>query len=439
MKVLTFKGGIHPKEEKGYTADKFIREMPPPSKVIIPLRQHIGAPCELKVTKEDMVKTGQVIGHSPAYVCANVHASVSGKVVEIGQMPHPVLGTCLSVVIESDNEDKWIDLEPHRDWERLSAEKLRTLIKENGIVGLGGAAFPTHVKLSPPENKPIDTVILNGAECEPYLTSDHRIMIERAKEIILGLKIIKKILAVKKAFIAIEINKPSALSLMAKATREEKDIEIVPLKTKYPQGGEKQLIKAILDREVPSGGLPLDVGVVVQNVGTALAIMEAIVLGKPLIDRIVTITGLGIKEPQNLRVRIGTLFQDVIEACGGFDKEPGKIIMGGPMMGLTQKSLDVPVIKGTSGILVLPKKDTTISQPRDCIRCGRCIKVCPMRLMPNMLGLLVERGRFDEAKEHHLLDCIECGSCGYVCPSHRSLVHLVKWGKMKVMKKEVIR
>lgn len=438
MKILTFKGGIHPKEQKGYTEDKVIREMPPPSKVIISLRQHIGAPCELKVTKEEMVKTGQVIGDSPAYVCANVHATISGKVVEIGQMPHPVLGTSLAVVIESDNEDKWIDLEPHRDWERLSAEKLRTIIKEAGIVGLGGAGFPTHVKLSPPENKPINTVILNGAECEPYLTSDHRIMIERAKDITLGLKIMMKVLAAKKAFIAIEINKLSALSLMTKATKEERNIEVVPLKIKYPQGGEKQLIKAVLDREVPSGGLPLDVGVVVQNVGTALAIMEAIILGKPLIDRIVTITGLGIKEPQNLRVRIGTSFQDVIDACGSFDKEPGKIIMGGPMMGVAQKFLDVPVIKGTSGILVLPKKDTTISHPRDCIRCGRCIEVCPMGLMPNMLGILVERRRFDEAKKHRLLDCIECGSCGYVCPSNRLLVHLVKWGKVKVMEKQVV-
>lgn len=435
MEILTFKGGIHPKEEKVYSEDKFIREMSLPAKVVIPLRQHIGAPCELKVVKGDEVKTGQIVGNSPAYVCANVHATISGKVVEIGQMPHPVLGTCLSVVIESDTEDKWVDLEPHHDWDRLSKEKLREIIKEAGIVGMGGAGFPTHVKLSPPENKYIDTVILNGAECEPYLTSDQRIMIERAKDITLGLKIIMKVLEVKKAFIAIEINKPSAISLMAKATKEEKNIQVVPLKTKYPQGGEKQLIKAVLNREVPSGGLPLDVGVVVQNVGTALAIMETVTSGKPLIDRTVTVTGLGIKEPQNLRVRIGTSFQDVIDACGGFDKEPGKIIMGGPMMGLAQKSTDVPVIKGTSGILVLPKKEVKISISKDCIRCGKCIEVCPMRLMPNMLGLLVERRRFDEVKDYHLLDCIECGSCGYVCPANRSLVHFIKLGKFKVNKK----
>ncbi|MEW6096506.1 MAG: electron transport complex subunit RsxC [bacterium] len=435
MQILTFKGGVHPKEEKVYTEDKFIREMPIPTKVVIPLRQHIGAPCELKVAKGDTVKTGQIVGNSPAYVCANVHASISGKVVEIDQMPHPVLGTCLSVVIESDLEDKWTDLEAHRDWERLPKEKLRNIIKEAGIVGMGGAGFPTHVKLTPPENKSIDTVILNGAECEPYLTSDQRIMIERAKDITLGMKIIMHVLGAKKAFIAIEINKPSALSLMAKATKEEKNIQVVPLKTKYPQGGEKQLIKAVLNREVPSGGLPLDVGVVVQNVATALAIREAVTAGKPLIDRTVTVTGLGIKEPQNLRVRIGTLFQDVIEACGGFDKEPGKIIMGGPMMGIAQKSIDVPVIKGTSGILVLPKKETKISTRRDCIRCGKCIEVCPMRLMPNMLGILIERARFNEAKDYHLLDCIECGSCGYVCPSNLPLVHFIKLGKFKVMKK----
>jgi len=435
MKILTFKGGIHPKEEKVYTADKVIREMPIPTKVVIPLRQHTGAPCEPKVAKGDVVKTGEVVGSSPAYVCANVHASISGKVVDIAPMPHPVLGTCMAVVIESDNEDKWVDLESHRGWERLPKEKLREIIKEAGIVGMGGAGFPTHVKLSPPEDKFIDTVILNGAECEPFLTSDQRIMIERAKDITLGLKIIMKVLGAKKAFIAIEINKPSALSLMAKATKEEENIQVVPLKTKYPQGGEKQLIKTILNREVPSGGLPLDVGVVVQNVATALAIMEAVILGKPLIDRTVTVTGLAIKEPQNLRVRIGTSFQNVIDACGGFDKEPGKIIMGGPMMGLAQKSIDVPVIKGTSGILVLPKKETKISTPRDCIRCGKCIEVCPMRLMPNMLGILVERGRFNEAKEYHLLDCIECGSCSYVCPANRPLVHFIKFGKFKVSKK----
>ncbi|MEW6608152.1 MAG: electron transport complex subunit RsxC [bacterium] len=432
MDVLTFKGGIHPRDEKVWTQDKVIREMSLPGKVVIPLRQHIGAPCELCVAKGDEVKTGQVIGKSPGYVCANVHATISGKVIEIGQMPHPVLGSCLAITIESDNENKWVELESHRDWERLPKEKLRGIIKEAGIVGLGGAGFPTHVKLSPPEDKPIDTVILNGAECEPYLTADQRIMIERAKDITVGLKIIMKALEAKKALIAIEINKPSALSLMAKATKEEKNINIIPLQTKYPQGGEKQLIKAVLNREVPSGGLPLDVGVVVQNAATTLAIMEAVISGKPLIDRIVTATGLAIKEPQNLRVRIGTLFQNVIDACGGFDKEPGKIIMGGPMMGLSQKNTEVPVIKTTSGILVLPKKETRISSHRDCIRCGRCIEVCPMRLMPNMLGILVERGRFNEAKDYHLLDCIECGCCGYVCPSNRSLVHFIKLGKFKI-------
>ncbi|MDI6736210.1 MAG: electron transport complex subunit RsxC [bacterium] len=435
MNLLTFKGGIHPKEEKFYTQDKVIREMPRPTKVVIPLRQHIGAPCEIKVAKGDEVKIGQVVGSSPTYVCANIHASISGKVVDIASMPHPTLGHCLCVVIESALEDKWVEVEHHRDWEHLTNEKLRTIIKEAGIVGLGGATFPTHVKLSPPEDKPIDTVILNGAECEPYLTSDQRIMMERAKDIAQGLKIIMKILSAKAAFIAGEINKPSALSLMAKAIKGEKDIEVMPLETKYPQGSEKQLIKAVLNREVPSGKLPLDVGVVVQNVGTALAIMEAVVLGKPLIDRTVTVTGLAIKEPQNLRVRIGTLFQDVIDACGGFDKEPGKIIMGGPMMGIAQKSTDVPVIKGTSGILVLPKKEVNLSHPRDCIRCGRCIEICPMRLMPNMLGILVERARWEEAKTYHLLDCIECGSCGYACPSNRSLVHFIKLGKFKISKK----
>ncbi|MBU1153019.1 electron transport complex subunit RsxC [bacterium] len=434
MNLITFKGGIHPPCHKELTENKLTTKMEIPSQVVIPLRQHIGAPNEVKVAEGEKVKTGQVIGESSAFVSASVHASCSGIVKKIGMYPHPVLGGCLAVVIESDGQDTWIEKEEHRNWEQISPLELRKIIKDRGIVGMGGAGFPTHVKLTPPENKPIDTVILNGAECEPYLTADHRVMVERVKDVVLGLKIIMKVLGVKRAYIGIEINKKNALFLMEKAVRSEKRIKVIPLKVKYPQGSEKHLIKTILQKEVPSGKLPMDVKTVVLNVSTALAIKEAVVNGLPLIEREITVIGRPINESKNLRVRLGTLFTEVIKTCGGFVETPARVIMGGPMMGIAQKTLDLPIIKTTCGILALTKEDISLEIPSNCIRCGKCVDACPMKLMPNMLGLLAQRRKLNELREYHLSDCIECGCCAFVCPAKRPLVHYFKLGKYLIAK-----
>jgi len=296
---------------------------------------------------------------------------------------------------------------------------------------MGGAAFPTHVKLSPPQEKPIDIFILNGAECEPWLTADQRLMLENGEGILEGMRLIMKALGCEKGYIGIESNKPEAIKNLQKLSSSY-GYEVIPLKVKYPQGGEKQLIKAITGREVPLGGLPMDVGCVVQNVGTAYAVYEAVAKGKPLIERAVTVTGNIVKNPQNLRTRLGTPFAQLLEECGGITGEVGKLINGGPMMGIAVETDGVPVIKGTSGILVLSPQEARYREPRPCIYCGRCVDACPMGLMPNVIGNLVEKERFAEAKEYGVLDCIECGSCSFVCPAKRNLVHLFKYAKAKL-------
>ena len=429
VKVLarSFRGGVHPNDQKRYTAAKPIEIAPIPKKVVIPTRQHIGAPCSPTVKVGDEVKKGQVIAEAQAFVSSPIHASTSGKVVEIAEYPHPVFGTCTAVVIESDGQDTWVEGLPlNRDWKTMEDNELKDAIRQAGIVGMGGATFPTHVKIKPPPDKKIDTFILNAAECEPYLTADHRVMLENAERIIKGIQITMKILSVDKGFIGIEENKPDAISSMQKAAAGT-GIEIVPLKTKYPQGAEKTLIKVIVDREVPSGGLPMDVGVVVQNVGTVVAIADAVEKGIPLIERVTTVTGSAVAEPKNLLLRVGTTFGQAVELCGGFKEQPVKVIMGGPMMGMAQKTLDVPIIKGTSGILSLTAKDINQGPERSCIRCGRCVEACPMGLVPSMLSILGERGAYSVAKEeYNLLDCVECGSCVYTCPAKRNIVHYIK-------------
>lgn len=435
-KFKTFPGGVHPPENKNLTENKPIEDMPVPAKVVIPLQQHTGTICEPIVQIGDEVKEGQKIGDSKSFVSAPVHASISGKVIAIEPYPHPAIAKdVMAIVIEqqvSEYQSVRVLEIKKINWNELTAQQIKEKIKETGIVGLGGAAFPTHVKLSPPLEKKIDTVILNGCECEPYLTNDHQLMLERPAEILEGLKIILKVLGVNRAFIGIESNKPDAIekikqTLTVSNQQSGISIEVVPLKVKYPQGAEKQLIKAILNREVPSGGLPFDVGVIVQNVGTALAIYEAVVMDKSLIERVITVTGNGIKEPKNLRVRIGTSFSQIIEYCGGFTNGVSKVIMGGPMMGLAQWTLDVPVVKGTSGILVL--KDVKEEKEGPCIKCGRCVDVCPMYLMPNRIGDYAEIDNFELCKEYGVLDCMECGACAYVCASRRPLVHLIKYAK----------
>jgi electron transport complex protein RnfC len=469
----SFRGGIHAPEHKHLTENKPIQVMPAPQRVVIPLSQHTGAPCQPVVAVGDRVTEGQKIGESTGFVSACVHASISGTVTAIEARPHPVLPVPVTAVVIENQEGAAAPIiwEKKRDWRDLSTEEIKEKIKEAGIVGLGGAAFPTHVKLSPPADKKIEALIVNGAECEPYLTTDHRLMLEKTDDIIEGILIILKTLGISRAVIGIEKNKPDAIALFRKKLAEKSEcagITILGLKVKYPQGAEKQLIKAILNREVPSGRLPFDVGVVVQNVGTAHAVYEAVVKDKPLIERVLTVSGDVLPRPGNLLVKIGTSFRDLVEYSGGFpaaappagtaattdtaqdQPETGaaaeaapvpatapsvyKMIMGGPMMGLAQYNLDTPVVKGTSGFLVL--RQTVRKQSLACVKCGACVDRCPMRLMPSRLGDFAERDDFDSCLAVNVRDCMECGVCTFVCPSGRPLVHLIKYAKLNLAKRK---
>jgi electron transport complex protein RnfC len=414
--------------------------MPLPTRVVIPLAQHLGVPCEPVVKVGDEVKEGQLIGEAKAFVSAPVHASISGTVVAIEDLPHPAAPLPVrAVVIESKTPATPLAWDRRTDWSALPAKELLEAIRAAGVVGLGGAAFPTHVKLSPAPPAKIDTLILNGVECEPYLTADHRLMLERSQEVIDGTRILLRVLGVSRVCFGIEKNKPDAIAIMQghagnAALWQGVTVEVVPLEVKYPQGAEKQLIKAVTGKEVPSGGLPFQIGVVVQNVGTAVAVYEAVVKGKPLIERILTVSGDGVQQPRNLAVRVGTPFAQVIEYAGGLvsSEHPLKVIMGGPMMGLAQYTLDVPVIKGTSGIVVLQQPQSARSLP--CVKCGSCVDICPMALMPNRIAYFSERRDFAECDAHHVRDCVECGACTYVCFSRRPIVHLVKYAKANLIK-----
>ena len=433
MELSIFKGGIHPPDKKELTAHKPIQISKPPQRVVIPLSQHLGAPCKPVVSINQEVKRGELIGEPTGFVSAPVHSSVSGKVIAIGEFLNAMGKMVMSVVVENNGKDEWTILKDNPDYIDLPPEAIKEKIKAAGIVGMGGAAFPTVVKLSPPKEKPIDTLILNGSECEPYLTGDYRLMLEKPKEIIEGLKILMKVLGVNRGFVGIEDNKPDAVKTMKEAAEGLGNIEVCALRTKYPQGAEKMLIKTLTGREVPPRALPMDVKVVVQNVGTAFAIYEAVRYGKPLVERVVTVTGEGITNPGNLLVRIGTMVSDLIEECGGLKDEKLKVISGGPMMGFSIPSLDIPVTKGTSGILALPEGEIVHAEDfGPCIRCGRCIDVCPMGLMPMMLSIYAEKGQYEGAKEYNLFDCFECGSCAFVCPSKRPIVQLVRLAKSQV-------
>lgn len=430
--MFRFLGGVHPKDGKNLSKESAIVDMPLSGELVVPLSQHIGAPCSPLVKVGDIVKKGQLIGDNEAFMNAKVHAPTSGVVKKIEPRP-TATGEATAIVIEPDGEDAWIDgLPKTRDYNAMTNEEIVKAIGDAGVVGMGGATFPAHIKLAPKKN--IDTLIINGAECEPYLTADDRLMREEPEKIIEGIKILAKILETQKNVIAMEDNKPEAYEIMSKAAQGT-NIEVVKLPTRYPQGAEKTLIYAITGREVPAGGLPMDVATVVQNVGTAAAVCDAVCRGIPLIGRITTVTGDAIATPKNLRARIGTTYKAAIDFCGGFSEEPSKVISGGPMMGFAQYSLDAPIIKGTSGILALTKKHTDHEQERACIRCGRCVDACPMGLVPSMLSIYGERGNFKAARdEYGVMNCIECGSCAYVCPAKRNIVQYIRYTKSELRK-----
>ncbi|MDY6269074.1 MAG: electron transport complex subunit RsxC [Selenomonadaceae bacterium] len=421
-----FFGGIHPHDGKELAKGAPIETMPAPDVVAIPLSQHIGAPCKPCVKIGERVLRGQRIATTDAFLHADIHASVSGKVKKFEDG---------AIVIENDGEDAWVDGLPlDRDWHAMTKEELLAAVKDAGIVGMGGATFPAFVKLAP--KKPVDVLILNGAECEPYLTADDRLMREEGERVAEGARILAKILGVQRAVIAIEDNKPEAADAMraavakAEATGKDSDlpkIEVAQLRTRYPQGAEKMLIYAITGREVPLGDLPMDAGAVVQNVATAAAIYDACAHGLPLTERITTVSGDAIAHPKNLRVRIGTSYQDVIDYCGGFSASPDKILAGGPMMGRAQERLDVPITKGSSGILALTRKLTEHGPELNCIRCGRCVQACPMGLIPSMLSILGQRKDVVKARDDYgVMNCVECGCCTYVCPAKRNIVQYIR-------------
>lgn len=435
--MKTFKiGGIHPEECK-LSAGVAIEKMPLPTQVAIPVAQHIGAPATVVVAKGDKVKVGTLIAQASGFVSANVHSSVSGVVAKVDN-ELDAFGNRRQVVVIDVEGDEWeetIDLKG--DFKRtfnLTSEEIIERIKNAGIVGLGGATFPTHVKLMPPPGKVAEVLIINAVECEPYLTSDHALMLEYADEILIGVQLLMRAAKVNRAIIGIENNKKDAIALLQEKVSKLIGIEVCPLKMKYPQGSEKQLIDALIGRQVPSGALPIEVGAIVQNVGTAFAVYEAIVKNKPLVDRIVTVTGKSLATPKNVLARIGTPMSALIAYAGGMPDDTFKIIAGGPMMGRAIVNVEAPIQKGSSGVLLMSERESVRVEMDNCIRCGKCVSVCCMGLQPYLLMSLVEKKMWQEAEQEAVYDCLECGSCSFTCPAHRPLLDYVRYGKATVMK-----
>ena len=433
--LKTFRiGGIHPKEQK-ISAGKAIQTIALPDQVIIPLSQHIGAPCQPVVKKGDTVKVGTLIGKAVGFVSANIHSSVSGTVLKIDKAldASGYRRDAVFIKVEGDEWEETIDRTTALKKEcTLTSEEILQKISKAGIVGMGGATFPTQVKLTPPPGSKPEILIINGVECEPWLTSDHQLMMEKADEILVGITIVMKALNVQKAVIGIENNKKDAIRLFTEKVKEYPRIAVQPLKVQYPQGGEKQLIDAITGRQVASGALPISVGAVVQNVGTLFAIYEAVQKNKPLIERVVTVTGKEVKQPCNVLSRVGISMNDLINMAGGIPETTGKVVSGGPMMGKALASTEIPVTKGTSGILLIPTLEAKRKAMKDCIRCAKCISVCPMGLNPTLLMNLTEFEVWDKAENNYITDCIECGSCSYTCPADRPLLDYIRLGKGKV-------
>lgn len=427
-------GGVHPAENK-FSARKPITPLPLPAEMTIMLGQHLGAPAIALVKKGDSVKVGQLIAQAQGFISAVIHSPVSGTVTKVDDAIDASGYRKQAIVIKVEG-DEWMEsIDRSAELVTDCNDDAKTIVKkiqDAGVVGLGGATFPTHIKLSPPPGKTAEVLIINGVECEPYLTADHQLMLEKGAEIMVGIEILKKALNVKRAIVGIENNKPDAIDLMRKLSHKYPGTEVCALKVQYPQGGEKQLIKATIGREVPSGKLPIEVGAVVQNVGTAFAVYEAVQKNKPLLERVVTVTGKSVQNPSNFLVRIGTPVKQLIEAAGGLPEDTGKIIGGGPMMGKALVNTDIPVTKGSSGILVINGNESARRPMQNCIRCAKCVDACPMGLSPYLLMVLGEKGLHEKAEAESIMDCIECGSCSYTCPANRPLLDYIRLEKSKV-------
>ena len=428
-----FFGGVHPNDMKAATNEKAIEQLAPPAQVVIPMSQHIGAPCKPLVSVGDHVKVGQRIGEPGGFVSAPIHASVSGTVVAVEPRPYSMGGNMMAVVIENDfNDEMSEEVKPPENPDSLTPEQMTELVKNAGIVGMGGATFPTHIKISGGIGK-VDTVIINGAECEPYITADHRTMLERPEQIIGGASFLAKMFGLDKVYIGVEVNKQNGIDMLNKVIAEKKaPVVVEPLHCRYPQGAEKQLCQAITGRQVPPGALPSEVGCAVFNVNTTCAIFRAITMGLPVIKKIVTVSGSGVIDPKNLECPIGAPVRDLFDACGGLRENTYKLIMGGPMMGMAQYTTDVPVGKGTGAMLAFcENEEQTVEHPQ-CIRCGKCVAVCPMHLEPLFMYQYASKDMLEELEGARIMDCMECGACTYTCPARMPLVHMFKTGKQKL-------
>jgi Na+-translocating ferredoxin:NAD+ oxidoreductase subunit C len=425
-----FLHGIHPPEHKELTAALPIRRMAYPEEVVLPVRQHAGKPAQVIVKRGTRVERGDTLANADGFISSPVHASASGRITDIELWPHPDGTPATAIRIQVEKYSAQVP-RPRviPEWQRLTPQQIVQAVQDAGVVGLGGAAFPSHVKLAPPEGSQVEVVLVNGAECEPYLTTDHRSMVEYPARVHLGLRVMLRALGITRAIIGIERNKPDAIAALRATAPADLDVTVLPLTVKYPQGAEKMLIRAILGREVPSGQLPISVGVVVQNVGSVAMIGEVFETGLPLVERIVTVSGHGVRRPANLIVPIGTKLRDVLEFCGGLTDDAAEILFGGPMMGLPVSDLDTPILKGTTGVVVLSQAEVRKTKSYPCIHCGYCLDACPMFLDPQHLGRLALAGRYEDMETHHLADCMLCGSCAYVCPSNIPLSHLFQSSK----------
>ena len=434
---VTFRHGVHPPDSKELTAGVAVRRMPFPSRIALPLRQHAGKPARCLVKKGDRVERGDKIAEADGFVSVPIHSSAAGTVHDVDWWPHPDGSLAESVIIDVEPFSAQIP-RPRTvpEWEGLSPDEVRAAVQDAGVVGLGGAAFPTHVKLSPPKDQPIEWLLVNGAECEPYLTTDHRTMVEYPERVLFGVRIMMQCLGVQRAVIGVEKNKPDAIAALEAALPADLDVSVAALTVKYPQGAEKMLIEVVTGREVPSGKLPMHVGAVVQNVGSIATIAEIFETGLPLIERVVTVTGSGVNKPANLIVPVGSMLRDVLDFCGGLRDDAAEIVFGGPMMGSSQPDMRTPLVKGTTGVVVLTEAEVKPKHTYPCIKCGHCLDACPVFLNPSDLGILAQAGRYEEMADRHLADCMLCGCCSYVCPSNIPLSQMFALSKTALRKRE---